>query len=240
MLLRMLLVFLTTVPIMAVDDHQRAWKYSVQGDKLHAISRLMYEVEDVNLPTHQGKTALMAAANRGDAALVRALLDLGADANAVNRAGGTALMYAAWSGDLGSVQLLLDNGAEINRQAIDGWSALMMAAAQGHDHAVRLLLERGADVNASDNHAWTSLMRAVYRGYEETVKVLAHHSGVNIGLANDRGQTALHLAVIEGHSAIVQDLLARGASPDIEDAMGLSPRDIAHAMGRETLLALLH
>ena len=239
MLFRMLIVILGISPALAVDETSRAWKYSVQGERLQAIGRLMNRVDDVDLPTGYGKTALMAAARQGDADLVRALLALDADSNAADLRGETPLMYAARSGGEETVRVLLGHGAEIDRRAGNGWTALMAAVAENHVRAARMLLAHGAGVNTADARGWTPLMRAAYDGHENVVKTLVRHPGIDLSRINDRGQTALHLAVIGGHAAIVRDLLAHGAPPNTRDAAGLTPYDIAQASGQDNLLAVL-
>ena len=58
--------------------------------------------------------ALSAAARKGDAAAVKALLDEGVDVNTKYRYGVTVLIYACDHGHLDVVKLLLDRGADVN------------------------------------------------------------------------------------------------------------------------------
>ena len=62
----------------------------------------------------------------GDAALVKRLLDAGADPNAANSAGATALMWAA--PDLETMRVLLDAGADVNARSEDRRSALLITS----------------------------------------------------------------------------------------------------------------
>jgi ankyrin repeat protein len=91
-----------------------------------------------------GTTAVMAAALYGDGALVRHLLDRGADPDAANVAGATALMWAV--PDVEKMRLLLDAGADANARSDDHRSPILIASGIiGAADAVRLLLEYGAD-----------------------------------------------------------------------------------------------
>lgn len=91
-----------------------------------------------------GTTPLMMAALYGDAALVKRLLEAGADPNAVNRAGATALMWAA--PDREKLRLLLDAGADVNARSEDRRTALVATAGiVGSAPALTLLLDYGAD-----------------------------------------------------------------------------------------------
>ena len=97
-----------------------------------------------------GWTALMSAANCGDLAIVRLLLNAGARVNAgLIPSGLTALMMASKDGHTEVTQLLLDRGADPTAACSDDHSnALMLAASWGHMGTVRLLASFGTDVAA--------------------------------------------------------------------------------------------
>jgi hypothetical protein len=56
---------------------------------------------------------------------------------------------------------------------------------------------------------------------------------------NERGDTALHLAVREGNTGKIVDLLAQNADANLENEDGLSALDLAHARGQEDVIGLL-
>ena len=62
-----------------------------------------------------GQTALMWAAAEGHPAVVRALIEAGADIQARSNGGFTALLFAARSGQLGAAKTLLDGGRGAQR-----------------------------------------------------------------------------------------------------------------------------
>ncbi len=66
---------------------------------------------------HDRDHPLMSAVINGDAAIVKKLLDDGANANAKDKGGLTVLMWAAGNGHFDIVQPLLDAGAEVNTKA---------------------------------------------------------------------------------------------------------------------------
>ena len=215
----------------ASDDFLREWRQAVQHNKLPVLRQNLHRIGRVDLTTERGKTALMAAAGAGAADLVQELLKLGADVNARNQMGGTALMYAAAAGDTGTVKLLLANEANIDEQSVNGWTALMMAAAKDRSGVAAMLVAHAADVNLPDVYGWSPLMRAAYAGHADVVDILLSQPAVAISMRNDQGQTALHLAAIQGQSHIVKALLERGARPDMADFAGRTPRSIARAQG---------
>lgn len=89
----------------------------------------------------KGRTPLMLAAFRGDAAAVLDLLEGGADVNARDRDGDTALMFAAFKGHGLIVALLLQYGANVYARARNGWTA-SRAAQSGLHHEVAETLRR--------------------------------------------------------------------------------------------------
>jgi ankyrin repeat protein len=80
----------------------------------------------------KGRTPLMLAAFRGDAAAVIDLLEGGADVNARDRDGDTALMFAAFRGHALVVALLLQYGANVYARARNGWTAKRAAQSGLH------------------------------------------------------------------------------------------------------------
>src|SRR4029077_8849458 len=99
--------------------------------------------------------ALAEAARKGDAAVVKTLLDEGVDVNTKYRYGATALAYACDRGHLDVVKLLLDRGAEVNlKDTFYGATPLTWASSPAmgrtpqHAEIVGLLLKRGAQGQA--------------------------------------------------------------------------------------------
>ncbi len=103
-----------------------------------------------------------------------------------------------------------------------GESLPYMAAFAGRTDLVSTLIEIGADINkpvtgvtASPSGAgWTPLMIAAAQGHPETVSALIK-GGANVNATNTLGRTALMFASSNGFTAIVKDLLAHRADPNI-------------------------
>jgi ankyrin repeat protein len=94
--------------------------------------------------------ALAEAARKGDAAVVKKLLDDGVDVNTKFRYGATALSYACDRGHLDVVKLLVERGADVHvKDTFYGATPLSWAVrpAMGHKpqhvDVVRLLLAKG-------------------------------------------------------------------------------------------------
>ena len=122
----------------------------------------------VNARSALGNTPLIAAAAHPDnLAVIKLLLDKGADANAANQNNVTALAAAVWAADAGTVCHLLNLGCKPGRinnlfGAAEN-SLLEIAAGAGAEEIVELLLTHGADVNAGDaNFAGHALNYALF------------------------------------------------------------------------------
>src|SRR5262245_54180886 len=88
---------------------------------------------------------LLAAARKGDVAIVKTLLDKGTDVNAKSPYGATPIFFAAQNGHIDVLRLLIERGGDVNlRDTFYGFTAVQRAAAKGNVAVVKLLLDRGA------------------------------------------------------------------------------------------------
>ena len=90
------------------------------------------------------------AAVNGREAVVRLLLEAGADKEAKNNYGRTPLIIAAQKGREAVVRLLLEAGADKEAKSNDGNTPLIRRRSNGHEAVVPLLLEAGADKEAKE------------------------------------------------------------------------------------------
>ena len=130
--------------------------------------RVLLEKEaDANAHTPRGSTLLQVAirervptdrSRAADQAIMRLLLDGGADVQARGKDGNTALHTAAWSNRADLAALLLERGAAVDARNDSGMTPLHYAAPAGHAEVVELLLKKGADVNATKNDRRTALI----------------------------------------------------------------------------------
>lgn len=152
-------------------------------------------------------TDIINAAQRGDTAAVRALLDANPKAFSRGDAQGmTPLLWAAVQGHAPVVELLLARGADASVKDPRGTTALLLAAERGHLDVVRLLIpSAGADERGE------ALRRAVSTGRTELSVWLLDEVGVALEYGGKDGKTPLACATISGHAALAEELLRRGA-----------------------------
>ncbi|WP_341903987.1 ankyrin repeat domain-containing protein [Polaromonas sp. YR568] len=125
---------------------------------------------DVNALNRSGESPLMIAAIKGHEAVVKKLIDRGAD---VNKTGWTPLHYAASAGNLSIIRLLLENHAYIDAESPNKTTPLMMAAMYGTAEAVTLLIEEGADPQLKNEQGLTAIQFAQRANRESVADAIA-------------------------------------------------------------------
>ena len=96
-----------------------------------------------------GETLLIVAAEQGDEARVRELLDAGADPTMASLSNWTALHGAAECGSVGIIAALAAAGADVSAQANSGKTPLDIARQYERPEAASKLAELGGAANVS-------------------------------------------------------------------------------------------
>ncbi|KAK8227641.1 hypothetical protein HDK90DRAFT_514141 [Phyllosticta capitalensis] len=161
-----------------------------------------------NLPT--GGPALVVAASFQFPEVLEKLVLQGHDIDGSGRYGKTPLIISAMRGHAQNITTLLRLGANIAATDVDGCTAVQEASYEGNAAALKALIDGGADVNAICR--WGSpLMLAVIKGFIDVVRLLID-VGADFNIQREDGNTALSIAVRDGHKAIADLLRHAGAS----------------------------
>jgi ankyrin repeat protein len=196
---------------------------------------------DVNARSLDGRTPLMlAAARAGSSAVLRLLLDKGADPN-VSLLGLTALAEAAYAADPEAMRLLLSRGANpkvgtviavmsaaaadcrpclelllpsLDRQGL-GRAAFRLVPPSDDGDELEMLLGRGVDVNVTDEEGRSLLMLAASSDSlpaSVTRQLIA--AGADVHARAKNGRTALGFAALRGMTPAREALTTAGAKAD--------------------------
>jgi ankyrin repeat protein len=202
------------------------------AEKLIAASPELLKARD-----NTGSTALHHAAGFGSLAMVKLLLDKGADVNAANRRKSTPAFWAI--SDEAKVRLLLERGADIKAQISEGRNLVYQAASLGDGLPVlRLLLEKGAEPDAKTLTGNTALMTAAGRANLEAMRLLIA-KGADVNAKSAAGATALMAAASTGNAAAVRLLIEKGADVNVETKKNQTALADAATTGDQETIALL-
>jgi ankyrin repeat protein len=188
---------------------------AAQGDPAE-IERLVKTGAAIEARDGHGRTPLHVAAfmHQGDAA--RALLRLGADANALEAQKYDIVTIAAVADDVPMLKLALAGGGSAKNitSPYEG-TALIAAAHLGHDEVVRLLIAAKAPLDHVNNLGWTALIESIVLGnggkrHVATLDALVK-AGANVNLADRGGSMPLTLARGRNYAEMVTILRAAGA-----------------------------
>ena len=187
-----------------------------------------------------GYAALHAAVLRGDLELVKALCGHGADPNVrltkgsqAQRSstwftlpalvGATPFLLAAKYLELEIMRFLVANGADPLLSAENGTTALMAVAGAGW-------LPTGADPqNRRNQTVPVEVARQITADERPTWEgtKLALELGIDVNAADSKGDTALHVAVSQAFSTVVQLLVEHGGKLDIKNKRDITAQDVA-------------
>ena len=203
----------------------------------------------------EGYTALHIAAQKGQDAIIRMLLDAGADVNGRDGYGATPLHNAVSNNRNSATALLLEAGAEVKGDGRQGsplgtavarnnskatelllkakadpneGTPLMSAAQYNHRDVALMLVEAGADINVHDNYYRYPIHFAASTGSLDLLKALLDKGADMDQRDGNNGYTPLHWAVIYGHNLVVEHLLEKGARTDIDSNDGKTPLELAY------------
>ncbi len=205
-------------------DGMTALHWAASNNDVDLAAMLIHAGANVRAATRiNGYTPLLLAAKEGHAAVIRTLLERGADPKAASVSGTSPLMLAAAAGSVDAATVLLDAGADVNaKEAARGQTAIMFAAAYNRVPMLRLLTQRGADVSITskvvDLHSFTeedSERRPAQSGEGGARKPQV--AGVDRNFVYTEligymgGMTPLLLAAREGHADAAMALVEAGA-----------------------------
>lgn len=170
----------------------------------------------------QGESLLAIAANSGNLAAAKVLLNAGADPNRADRRGWTPLHVATIMNDKAMARLLVEGGADVNRSTSTGLTPLLMTAQGSSREMMCWLLDRGANTNARSSDGETPLHIVVRWENSEApaaIEALLAH-GADPLAVDRRGVTPLDAARYLNDAKVLAAMLRTAATdgPDVVNA----------------------
>ncbi|KAJ3589654.1 hypothetical protein NHX12_010497 [Muraenolepis orangiensis] len=194
---------------------------------------------NINAKDEDQYTALHWAAQNGDEAMARLLLDRGAALNETDGQGRTPTYVACQHGQEHVVRVLLSRGADVHIRGRDNWTALHLAAWQGHLGIGKLLVKQaGADVDGRTADGRTPLHLASQRGQYRVARILIE-LGADTRLTSAGANAPLHVAAKTGHTSTSRLLVKHQADLHGRNAQGHTALHLAAQLGHLATVKML-
>ena len=187
---------------------------AAKGD-VASIERLVKTGVPLETRDAHQRTLLHVAVFMRQPDVARALLKLGADANALEAQKYDIVTIAAVANDVPMLKLALAGGGRATNitSPYEG-TALIAAAHLGHDEVVRMLIAAKAPLDHVNNLGWTALIESIVLGdggkrHVACLTALVQ-AGANVNMADRGGSTPLTLAKRRGFAEMAAILEKAG------------------------------
>jgi hypothetical protein len=183
-----------------------------------------------------GYIGLHAAAAKGDAAEIRALIAKGIKPDARDGYQRTPLHVAAYGKHHAAMRALAAAGANPNALERDRYDIVTIAAVANDVPTLKLALELGASAkNVTSRYDGTALIAAAHLGHAEVVRTLIR-AGAPLDHVNNLGWTALIESIVLGdggprHTDTLKALVEAGANVNLADRNKRTPLALARSRG---------
>jgi ankyrin repeat protein len=204
-------------PVVAKNPMQKShitsltekWVECIIGEQSIALSDRILTAQDPN-----GQTIMHYCASFASAALLQRLCGIKTSAFEIpDHLGHLPLHVAAIHGNADALNYYLTKMSHlINAQTHSGANAIILAAQNGKSDAVQKLVTMGADVNHRLSNGMGALYLAIQNDHPDTAVCLLKSSPtIQVNVSLFKGSTPLLLAIQLEQTAVVKELIARGA-----------------------------
>lgn len=182
---------------------------ALQGH-LEAATALLGRGADIEAVDYEGRRPLMFAANNS-IAIVRLLLEAGADPRAVDIHKMNALHFAAEKNTMADIiPTLVAAGIHPDTPDADGDTPLHFAARENAGRAARALLDAGANPNSVNEEGLTPLLVAIDEDNLNSVAALVRAEAIDMRVKYPNGLSTLAMAIRLRRDAIAVELVTHG------------------------------
>lgn len=244
-----LLLLLTSADLPAGEaDSFNELAGSIYMRDLEKVRELIESGVDVNMRQEISRSSplMVACAREGTDEIIRFLLESGAKVRVKDRKGYTPLIWAS-ENSLEAVNMLLARGADASAAAEDGMTPFIRSifgiiTGDVTTEVCDTLLAHGAEINSSLTGGNTGGMTALlFAANKEMPGLVAYliSKGAEVNHRDDRGETALMRASMEGDLKTVKILLEAGADRSLESKEGMTALSIAEEKGEKEVAEYL-
>ena len=165
-----------------------------------ALAFMVRQGVDMDAQDQDGRAALHVAAELGDVALVRVLLDLGAAPGVVGLFGLTPAHVAAYCGHVEVLEVLLSAGGDTNARDTDGSTPLHWAVSSGKLAAVKYLAGRN-DIDVYATNEINLLALDVSESADVTHALRAAEGGMDLHTLASQGKLPIIRRMLDASEA---------------------------------------
>jgi len=187
---------------------------------------------------------LLAAAARGDAAQIKALIAKGERPDVRDAYRRTPLHVAAYGAHHDAMRALVAAGADPNALERDRYDIVTIAAVANDVPTLEVALALGASAkNVTSRYDGTALIAAAHLGHAQVVRALIR-AAAPLDHVNNLGWTALIESIVLGdggprHTDTLRALIEAGANVNLADRNGQTPLALARSRRHADMVKLL-
>ncbi len=227
------------------DQHNNVPLHFAALQNQEDVLRILMEYNPkVNLVDDDGDTALNCINPRTSVAIVKILVNGGADCNIRNKLQNSPICRAALSQNTDVLEYL---AKKTTIDVVGGiWGGPLHIACYLSDlHLVKILVSAGADVNLLDPVFGTPLQSACRGGQsskeeqESIILYLINEANADLGIIGGLYGCAINAACGRSSFEIVKIMLQKGASIEVKDEMGRMAIHFAAARSKENFQVIL-
>jgi ankyrin repeat protein len=217
--------------------------YAIQYEQFDILKYLLKRNPNLNNPALDGSISLHRAVYKGNAHMVKLLLDYGSPINAQDFYSRTPLHWSIIHENTECLRVLLDYNVDLNIKDQDGMSAAMWACHLDHFEHLRLINKASPQQLKFDvDNDGKSCIHWSIRKKEPLECLKALLNSETIYLVDKDGKTCLHTAAEQGALEACKIIIDYSSNKDIvniRDSRKQTPLHVSSLNGHARLIKLL-
>lgn len=228
------------------NDYRTPLHFAAVVGDLEMVRILLAAGAEVDGLDDNNRTPLYTAIQWKQKAVMKELIDWGAEFERRDITGHNGLNFACKVGNLDLVECLLSMGMDVNDGCKQGFpTPLHTAAENGRLNIVKYLVQKGGQAYGKTSGGDTPLFLAAKNCHMETVMYFLDEIKMDLdlhdilGWEDAQGKTLLHYSAAHGWKTVVEDLLRKEVQVNKGDNAGFAPLYYADKNGHQDIVRLL-